>query len=83
MAKKSSTNQKLHNPEAHERINYLFSISTILIHQSYQDNLVKRFPELKYFSKALVKKELADSIALSQFYVKTLREITRKSVIRL
>ncbi len=72
--------KKLPSPDAHERINYLLAIahSTLLISYS---NLEK--PKNGYHTEAYLKRHLKDSIALTQNYVKTLREVAKKSVIRL
>ena len=97
MAKKP-VERKLHNPEAHERINYLLHLATSTILTSFNNlkNIRKTREieagngtvtgsgkEVKYFTPAVIKKELKEAIELAQVYVKTLREVAKKSVVRL
>ena len=85
MAKKQ-VERKLNNPEAHERINYLLHIATSTILTSFNILMTKNSEGDKkknYFTPSTVKQELKDSIELAQFYVKTLREVAKKSVVRL
>lgn len=73
--------RKLPNPEAHERINYLLSIAhaTLLIAHSQLEKPMKN----GHHTEAFLKRKLKDAMALSQDYVRTLREVAKKSVIRL
>ena len=96
MAKKP-VERKLHNPEAHERINYLLHLATSTILTSFNNlknirkakeieagtNGTGTEKEVKYFNPAVIKKELKEAIELAQVYIKTLREVAKKSVIRL
>lgn len=82
MAKKQ-VERKLHNPEAHERINYLLHIATSSILMAYNSLIAKSEGKLNYFTPSTVKNELKEAIELAQVYVKTLREVAKKSVIRL
>lgn len=72
--------KKLPNPEAFERINYLLFIahSTILLEYN---KLPK--PEKGFHTEAFLKGRLKEAASLSQGFVKTLREVAKKSVIRL
>ena len=83
MAKKVAVERKLSNPDAYERINYLLHLanSTILI--NYEKLRRNRGNEKEFFTPSVVKKELKESILLAQVYVKTIREVAKKSVIRL
>jgi RNase P subunit RPR2 len=83
MAKKAPNERKLTNPEAYERINYLLHIATMSILMEYNNMRIEKYPQLKYFTPVLIKKELAGIITLIQSYVKTIREVSKKSVIRL
>lgn len=90
MAAKKQVERKLHNPEAHERINYLLHIATSMVLIVYNSLIEKTKTEndmdantKKYFTPAYLKTELKDAIKLSQTYVKILREVAKKSVIRL
>ena len=85
MAKKQAE-RKLHNPEAHERINYLLHIATSTILISYNKSMAKSNDgdiKKRYLTPSTVKMELKEAIELAQVYVKTLREVAKKSVIRL
>ncbi len=83
MAKKQGGERKLTNPEAYERINYLLYLCTSSILIAYNNLIAVRGNEYDYLTPATVKKELKDVIELTRGYVKTLREVSKKSVIRL
>ena len=83
MAKKKGGERKLTNPEAYGRINYLLYLCTSSILIAYNNLMITRDKEFDYLSPASVKKELKDVIELTRGYVKTLREVSKKSVIRL
>jgi hypothetical protein len=72
--------KRLPNPEAHERINYLLSIahSTLLVAYNQLEK-----PQSGFHTEAFLKRNLKDSMVTAQDYVKTLREVAKKSVIRL
>ena len=90
MAKKQFV-RKLSNPEAYERINYLLHSATSVLLTAYKNLLVlheakskdKDQTSRKYLTPAVVKRELAEVVGIVQGYVKTLREVAKKSVIRL
>lgn len=92
MAKKPFV-RKLSNPEAYERINYLLHIATsslltayknlVLLHEAKNKDTDKNKTTRKYFTPAIIKRELAEVVGIVQGYVKTLREVAKKSVIRL
>ena len=81
MAKKKQVERKLNNPEAYERINYLLYLCTSSLMITYNNLMTTRMK--KYLTPATVKKEMKEVIELTQGYVKTLREVAKKSVIRL
>jgi len=82
MAKKQAE-RKLNNPEAYERINYLLYLCTSSILITYNNLMTNKYKENKYLTPGVVKKEMKEVIELTQGYVKTLREVAKKSVIRL
>ena len=82
MAKKQ-VERKLNNPEAYERINYLLYLCTSSILITYNNLMANKYKENKYLTPVVVKKEMKEVIELTQGYVKTLREVAKKSVIRL
>ena len=94
MAKKPFE-RKLSNPEAYERINYLLHISTSALLTAHKDLILLQESKFKandpetartirnYLTPAIIKRELAGVIMIVQGYVKTLREVAKKSVIRL
>ena len=83
MAKKP-VERKLHNPEAHERINYLLHLATTTILIAFNKLKTRdNTKQMKYFTPATIKGELKEAIELAQVYIKTLREVAKKSVIRL
>ncbi len=45
--------------------------------------MANKYKENKYLTPVVVKKEMKEVIELTQGYVKTLREVAKKSVIRL
>lgn len=76
------TQRKLSNPDAHERVNYLLHIAHSVLLVGFA-GLQARRPADSYVTPASVKRLLAEPIQLAQFYVKTLREVAKKAVIRL
>ena len=83
MAKKQGGGRKLTNPEAYERINFLLYLCTSSILIAHNNLMTTRGKKLEYLTPSIVKKELKDVIELTRGYVKTLREVSKKSVIRL
>jgi hypothetical protein len=81
MAKKQ-VERKLNNPEAYERINFLLFLCTSSILIAYK-NLFIESSQNQYLTTVVIKKEMKEVIELTQGYVKTLREVAKKSVIRL
>lgn len=92
MAKKPFV-RKLSNPEAYERINYLLHIATSALLTAHKNLILLQEAKAKdsettrtarnYLTPAIIKRELAGVIMIVQGYVKTLREVAKKSVIRL
>ena len=70
------------NPEGHARINHLFHLAHIVLLECHRD-LRQKNPNLAYFTPAFLKKHLEEPTKLAQNYVKTLKEIAKKLVIRL
>lgn len=79
---KKIAERKLSNPEAHERINYLLHLATSSILTVYT-KLLSQNEGKKFLTPSVVKKEMKGIIGLVQVYVKTIREVAKKSVIRL
>ena len=73
--------KKLPNPEAYERINYLLGISYSTILLAFQALPAPK--NVSFHTDGFLKRKLKDSIELSRSYIKTLREVAKKSVIRL
>jgi RNase P subunit RPR2 len=83
MAKKSAKGPRpLPNPDAFQRINYLLHLSQQIILIAHSQ-IVKAQPEGTRLTPAFLKANLAQELALAQSYIKTLREVARKAVIRL
>ena len=82
MAKKQGE-RKLNNPEAYERINYLLYVCTSSLLITYNNLMTGPYKERKYLTPSMIKKEMKDVIELTQGFVKTMREVAKKSVIRL
>ena len=82
MAKLRTGIKKLPNPDVFNRLNYLFHLANLVLINSFVV-LKTGHPGMEFFTPSFVKANMAESIQLAQFYIRTLREAAKKAVIRL
>lgn len=82
MAKGSKGVGGLANADAFARLHHLLILSQNCLLISYQELRASQ-PQKTYFTPTALKLHLKDAIALSQAYVKIVRDVSQKAVCRL